>query len=141
MYVCTYVCIVLYVTITLQLYAQVNKSFFLCTYVCMMDRTGPRKSNDFGDDDSIANSTVVGNYNSGNGSGSKGVRDQLTEEMFLQDNESELLVSDDAEKIRTLALSTKAPAILLGWKVLYVYCMYSIFILYAYHTTSNCCSV
>ena len=116
-------------------------STFLCTYVCMMDRTGPRKSNDFGDDDSIANSTVIGNYNSGSGSGSKGVRDQLTEEMFLQDSESELLVSDDAEKIRTLALSTKAPAILLGWKVLYVYCMYSIFILYAYHTTSNCCSV
>jgi len=87
-------------------------------YVCMMDRIGPRRSNDFGGDDSIANSTVTGNYNSGRYS--EGFRDLLTEEMFLQDRESELLVSADAEKIRTLALSTLTPAILVGWKVLYV---------------------
>jgi len=87
-------------------------------YVCMMDRIGPRRSNDFGDDDSIANSTVTGNYNSGRYS--EGFRDLLTDEMFLQDRESELLVSADAEKIRTLALSTLTPAILVGWKVLYV---------------------
>jgi hypothetical protein len=82
-----------------------------------MVRTGSHKSNDFGDDDSIANSAVTGNYNSGGYR--KGFRDLLTEEMFLQDRESELLVSADAEKIRTLALSTLAPAILVGWKVLY----------------------
>ena len=84
----------------------------------MMIRTWSSKSNDFGDDDSIANSTVIGNYNSGRYR--KGFRDQLTEEMFLQDRESELLVSADAEKIRTLALSTLTPAILVGWKVLYL---------------------
>ena len=83
-----------------------------------MVRTGSHKSNDFGDDDSITNSAVTGNYNSGGYR--KGFRDLLTEEMFLQDHESELLVSADAEKIRTLALSTLAPAILVGWKVLYV---------------------
>ena len=98
-------------------------------YVC--DRAEPRKSNEFEDDESIANSTTAGNdhyirnsnSNSGTGSGTgsgistTGLRDLLTEEMFLQDSESELLMTADAEKIQILALSTKAPDTLLGWKV------------------------
>ena len=99
-------------------------------YVC--GRSELRKSNELHDDDSIANSTTVGNDHYltsnnrdsgiGNGNGSKGLRDLLTEEMFLQDSDSELLMTADAEKSRVLALSTQIPDTLLGWKVLdYIY--------------------